>query len=70
MREVSEVAKKFTYKKIEGEGKQMDIKAIPNNMQKYMAFVLGKHLIFLDSFQFMSSSLHRLASSLPDEAFK
>ena len=48
----------------------MEIKAIPNNMQKYMAFVLGKHSIFLDSFQFKSSSLHRLASSLPDEAFK
>ena len=48
----------------------MDIKAIPINMQKYMAFVLGKHSIFLDSFQFMSSILYRLASSLPDEAFK
>ena len=48
----------------------MDIKAIPNNMQKYTAFMPGEYSIILDSFQFMSSSLDRLASSLPDEAFK
>ena len=48
----------------------MDIKAIPNNMQKYTAFMPGEHSIILDSFQFMSSSLDRLASSLPDEALK
>lgn len=48
----------------------MDINAIPNNMEKYMALMLGKHLIFLDSFQFMSSSLDRLANNLPDEEYK
>ena len=36
---------------------KMDINVIPNNMEKYMAFMLGKHLVFLDSLQFMSSSL-------------
>ena len=48
----------------------MDIYAIPNNMETYMAFMLGKHFVFLDSFQFMSSSLEKLADSLPDDAFK
>ena len=35
-----------------------------------MAFMLGKHLVFLDSFQFMASSLERLAANLPTDAFK
>lgn len=38
-------------------------------MKKYMAFMLGKHLVFLDSFQFMASSLERLAANLPEEAY-
>ena len=46
----------------------MDINVIPNNMEKYMAFMLGKHLVFIDSFQFMSSSLDKLVSNLPDDA--
>ena len=48
----------------------MNINAIPNNMEKYMAFMLGDHLTFIDSFQFMSSSLDRLVSNLPKEAIK
>ena len=48
----------------------MDIYAIPNNIETYMAFMLGKHFVFLDSFQFMSSSLEKLADSLLDDAFK
>ena len=39
---------KHKYKNKKGEDKQMDINAIPNNMEKYMAFLLGKHLIFLN----------------------
>ena len=69
MQEIGERAKTHKYKNKKGEDKQMDINAIPNNMEKYMAFMLGKHLIFLNSFQFMSSSLNTLANNLPDEAF-
>ena len=32
-------------------------------------FYIGKHLSFIDSFGFMSSSLEKLASSLSDEGF-
>ena len=39
-------------------------------MERYMAFMLGKHLVFMDSFQFMASSLEKLAANLPAEAFK
>ena len=33
------------------------INVIPNNMEKYMAFMLRKQLVFIDSFQFMAQSL-------------
>ena len=48
----------------------MNISAIPNNMEKDMAFMLGNHLTFIGTFQFMSSSLEKLVSNLPKEAFK
>ena len=49
---------------------EMNINVIPNNMETYMAFILGRHLTFLDSFQFMSSSLDKLVSNLSDDAFE
>ena len=69
MQQIGEITKKHTYKNNKGEEKQMNINAIPNNMEKYMAFMLGNHLTFLDSFQFMSSSLDKLVSNLPNDAF-
>ena len=69
MQQIGEIAKKHTYKNKRGEECHMNINCIPNNMEKYMAFMLGNHLVFLDSFQFMSSSLDNLIKNLPDEAF-
>lgn len=50
----------------------MNLNAISNNMEKYtgMAFMLGYNLVFIDSFQFMSSSLDKLVSNLPKEDLK
>ena len=70
MQQIGEIAKKHAYKNKRGEECHMNINCIPNNMEKYMAFMLGNHLVFLDSFQFMSSSLENLIKNLPDEAFK
>ena len=70
MQEIGAIVKKHTYKNKKGDEKQMNINAIPNNMEKYMAFMLGNHLTFIDSFQFMSSSLDKLVSNLPAEALK
>ena len=70
MQMIGEIANKHTYKNKKGEEKQMDINVIPNNMEKYMAFMLGKHLVFIDSLQFMSSSLDKLVSNLPNNALK
>ena len=70
MQNIGEIAKKHTFKNKKGEEQQMNINVIANNMKKYMDFMLGQYLVFLDSFQFMSSSLAKLASNLPDDAFK
>lgn len=47
----------FIMQEIGKLGKEINV--IPNNMEKYMAFLLGKHLVFIDSFQFMLSSLEK-----------
>ena len=70
MHKIGEIAKKHAYTNKKGEKQDLNINAIPNNMEKYMAFMLGNHLTFIDSFQFISSSLDKLVSNLPKEAFK
>ena len=64
MQQIGEIANKHGYTNKKGEKQDLNINAIPNNMEKYMAFMLGNHLTFIDSFQFMSSSLDKLASNL------
>ena len=45
------------------------INVIPNNMEKYMAFMICRNLIFIVSFQFMNQSLSDLANNLPKDVF-
>ena len=70
MQQIGEIAKNHAYKNKKGKEQPLKINAIPNNMEKYMAFMLGNHLNFINSFPFMSSSLDMLISNLPKEAFK
>ena len=67
MQQIGEIAEKHAYTNKKGEKQDLNINAIPNNMEKYMAFMLGNHLTVIDSFQFMSSSLDRLVSNLPND---
>ena len=64
IQQIGDIAKKHAYTNRKGEKQDLNINAIPNNMEKYMAFMLGNHLTFIDSFQFMSSSLDKLVSNL------
>ena len=59
MQQIGEIANAYAYK-----DKPLTINAIPNNMEKYMAFMLGNNLTFIDSFQFMCSSLDKLVNNL------
>ena len=47
----------------------LNINVIPTNSEKYMSFMWGKNLVFIDSFQFMASSLQKLASYLPSSKY-
>ena len=48
----------------------MEVNVIPNNIEKYISFSLGKYLTFIDSIQFMSSSQEELAGNLSPEDFR
>ena len=51
---------------------KFDVKAslIPNGLEKYMVFFLNGNLVFIDSMQFMNSSLDKVVKNLLDEDFK
>ena len=70
MQQIGRVANEHAYTNDKGEKKNLSVNLIPNNMEKYMTFMLGNHLTFIDSFQFMSSSLEKLVDNLPRESFK
>ena len=46
------------------------INVIPNAIEKYMSFNIYNTLIFIDSFQFLSSSLDSLVKNLAKDDFK
>ena len=70
MQQIGKIAKDKSYVDKNGERKNLKINAIPNNMERYMAFMLGNNLTFIDSFQFMSSSLDKLVSNMRKEDLK
>ena len=48
----------------------LQINVIPNGLEKHMAFFLNKKLVFIDSMQFMNSTLDKLVKNLSDKDFK
>ena len=46
------------------------INVIPNALEKYIAFTINNNLVFIDSMQFMNSSLDALVKNLSDNDFK
>ena len=46
------------------------ISVILNGLEKYMAFFLNRNLVFIDSMQFMNSTLDKLVKNFSDEDFK
>ena len=46
------------------------INVIPNGLEKYMTFNINNNLAFIESFQFLSSSLDNLVKNLGKDDFK
>ena len=47
----------------------LKVDVIPNGLEKYVAFSLGRDLVFIDSMQFMNSSLDKLVKNVVDKDF-
>ena len=48
----------------------LKVDVIPNGLEKYVAFFLGRDLVFIGIMQFMNSSLDKLVKNLLDKDFK
>ena len=46
------------------------VDVIPNGLEKHMAFTINRNFVFIDSMQFMKSSLDSSVKNLMDEDFK
>ena len=49
---------------------ELNKSVVTNGLEKYMTFFLNKNLVFIDSMQFMNSSLNKFVKNLSDEDFK
>ena len=48
----------------------LKISVVSNGLEKYMSFTINNKLIFIDTFQFLSSSLDSLVKFLKEDDFK
>ena len=48
----------------------LKVDVIPNGIAKYMAFFLGRDLVFIDRMQFMNSNLDKHFKNLVDKALR
>ena len=48
----------------------VNVSVIPNGLEKYMVFIVNKNLVFIDSMEFMKSSLEKQVKNLLDDDFK
>ena len=48
----------------------LKLNVIPNGLERYMSFSINNKLCFIDSFQFLSSSLDSLVKNLGKDDFK
>ena len=48
----------------------LKINVVPNGLEKYLSFTISKKINFIDSFQFLSSSLDSLVKNLNKYDFK
>ena len=48
----------------------LKVNAIPNGLEKYMSFSINNKLGFIDSIQFLSSSLDSLVKNVTNDDFK
>ena len=48
----------------------VNVRKIPNGLEKYMAFTIYKNLVFIDIKQFLNSSLEKLPKNLLDNDFE
>ena len=48
----------------------VSIDVIPWGLEKYMVFIVNRWLVFIDSMQFLNSSLDVLVGNLSSEDFK
>ena len=48
----------------------VNVSVLPNGLEKHIAFTVNKNLVFIDSMQFMNSSLDSLVRNLSDNDFE